>query len=155
MQRRVLRSIHYFALPCLALCLALAAQARNAHSFGGDYKILQVTKQDENVEVRLSLRVINYSGKDVEDATISLASSMVMRPEREPLDWEKQQAPFRNVTLHFNEHKIVPPLVGTFTIPASEYEHWQRKGAGPNFTIDFRDASGAQQHQRIDLVIAP
>ena len=153
MKRRVLRSFQYFGLPCLALCLALAAQA-NGHNFSADCKIVQVTKQDDNVEVKLSLRVINYSGADVKDATISLTSSLVTRPQGAAFDWEKEQTPFTNVTLRFNEHKIVPPLVSTFTIPAREYEQWQ-KGAGPRFVIDYQDASGEQQHQRIDVAPAP
>ena len=75
MQPRFLRSIQYFCLPCLVLCLALTAPARNTHNFGGDYRILQVTEQGDNVELRISLRVINFSGADVQDATISLTSS--------------------------------------------------------------------------------
>src|ERR1700686_3334675 len=72
MQRKVSRSFHYFALPCLALCLALGlaltAFATVAYNFAGSYRILQVTKleakqgarQAANVQLKLSLRVINY-----------------------------------------------------------------------------------------------
>lgn len=155
MQRRLLRPVQYFCLPCLALCLALAtqAQAKDGRNFGGDYRILQATQQGDNVELRVSLRVINFSGADVKKATISLASSLGTRPRREPFDWEKEQIPFKNVTLHFNEHKIVPPLVGTFTIPAGEYERWRR--GGPNFVIDYQNAAGEQRHERVALAPAP
>ena len=154
MQPRFLRSIQYFCLPCLVLCLALTAPARNTHNFGGDYRILQVTEQGDNVELRISLRVINFSGADVQDATISLTSSFAPLPHHEPFDWEQEQVPFKNVTLHFNEHKAVPRLVGTFTIPAREYERW-RKGEGPNFVIDYQSASGEQRHEHLALVPAP
>ncbi len=153
MQRKASRLFRCLCLPCLILCLALAAPARNTGNFGGDYRILHVAEQGDNVEVRVSLRVINNSGADVKAATISLSSSLVSSPRGEAFDWEKEQRPFRNVTLHFNEHKIVAPLVGTFTIPASEYERWQR--GGPNFMIDYQDASGEQRHQRIELAPAP
>ena len=153
MQPRFLRSIQYFCLPCLVLCLALTVPARNTHNFGGDYRILQATEQGDNVELRISLRVINYSGADVKKATISRASSLAPFPLREPFDWEKEQVPFKNVTLHFNEHKVVPGLVGTFTIPALEYERWPK--GWPNFMIDYKDAAGKQRHEHIALVPAP
>jgi hypothetical protein len=154
MQRRLLRAVQYFCLPCLALCLALLTQAKDGRNFGGDYRILQVTEQGDNVELRMSLRVINFSGADVKDATISLTSSLVRHPPSPAFDWEKEQAPFTNVTLHFNEHQIVPPLVGTFTIPAREYARW-RKGEGPNFMINYQDASGQPRRERIALAPAP
>jgi hypothetical protein len=154
MQRKASRFLIYWCLPCLVLSLALVAPARNTRNFGGDYRILQATEQGDNVELRISLRVINYSGADVQHATISLASSLATLPHREPFDWEKEQVPFKNLTLHFNEHKAVPPLVGTFTIPASEYERWPR-GQGPNFTIAYRDASGGRRHEHIALVPRP
>ncbi len=153
MQRKTSRFLIYWCLPCLVVCLALVAPARNTRNFGGDYRILQVTEQGDNVELRISLRVINLSGADVKRATVSLASSLAPFPRREPFDWEKEQVPFKNVTLHFNEHKIVPPLVGTFIIPAREYERWPR--GGPNFMIDYQDAAGKQRHEHIVLVPAP
>ena len=154
MQPKASRFLIFGCLPCLVVCLTLLAPARNTRNFGGDYRILQATEQGDNVELRISLRVINFSGADVQDATISLASSLAPFPHREPFDWEKEQVPFKNVTLHFNEHKIVPPLVGTFTIPAREYERWH-KGEGPNFVIDYQDASGGQRHEHVALVPSP
>jgi hypothetical protein len=154
MKHKVLRSFQY-SLPCLVLCLAFIAHARNTvgRNFGGDYKILQAADQGDNVAVRISLRVINNSGADVRDATIRLASSLPTPPSDDAFDWQKQQLPFRNVTLHFNEHKIVPRLVGTFNIPAQEYEQWQK--LGPTFTIAYHDASGERQFEKIALAPAP
>jgi hypothetical protein len=155
MQHRVLRSFQYFCLLGLVLCLTLEAQASNAHKFSALYQILKVTAQDDdNVQVELSLRVINYSGANVTDATISLVSSLVTGgPE---FEWEKEQVPFTNVTLPFNPHakKLAPALVGTFTIPADEYAQW-KKGAGPRFVIAYQDPAGEQQSVRIDTAPAP
>jgi hypothetical protein len=154
MQHRVLRSFVYFCLPGLVLCLALAAQASGVHSFTGAYRILKATAQDDgNVKVRVSLRVFNASGADVTNATISLVSSLVTAPAGETaFEWEKEQAPFTNVTLLFNPHlkKQPPALVGTFTIPNDEYAQWQM-GAGPRFVIEYQNAAGEQQHHRIDM----
>ena len=154
MQHRVLRSLQYFCLPGFVLCLMLAAQASSVHKFGGVYQILRVTAQDDdNVQVKLSLQVINDSGADVTDATISLVSSLVTNgPE---FEWEKEEVPFTNVTLLYNPHvkTVAPVLVGTFTIPADEYAQW-KKGAGPRFVIAYQDAAGEQQSFRIDMVPA-
>jgi hypothetical protein len=64
--------------------------------------------------------------------------------------WEKNETPFKDVELHYNEHKRVPPLEGTFTVPADEYKQWG-KGRGPNFVIDYNDASGKTHHEEIQI----
>jgi hypothetical protein len=181
MQRRGSRSfsLQHFALPCLALCLvaglalglAINAFASDARNFAGSYRITEVTRQAGNVQLRLSLRVINYSGADVNNATILLKSSLPhpgsdlhsppaeLRNQRPaPPDpesaWERKQPAFQGVTLHFNEHKIVPPLEAVFTVPAREYEQWM-KGARPNFVIRFQDAAGRTQQQAVELTNMP
>jgi hypothetical protein len=171
----------YFAAACVVLCLALTAYATVAYNFAGSYRILQVTKLDTrqgakqaaNVQLKLSLRVINYSGTDVSNATVSLKSSLphpgsdLRAPAREaaaasqhpvPLDpetaWEKKQPTFKGLTLHFNEHKFVRPLEATFTVPAREYEQWM-KGMRPNFVIEFQDAAGKTLRLPIQLTRMP
>ncbi len=139
-----------FAIAGLAL-EATRVFARNTGNFGGDYRVLKVTEQGESVVVKLSLRVINNSGADVKDATITLGSTL--HPMPEPTEaWEKEEIPLTVAVLHFNEHKIVAPLIKTFTIPANEYQQWSVKGSiGPNFTINYQDASGEQRHDRLEL----
>lgn len=155
MQHRVSRSFQYFCLLGLVACLALVAQASSAHKFSALYQILKVTEQDgDNVQVKVSLRVINNTGAKVTGATISLVSSLVIGgPE---FEWEKEEVPFTDVTLLYNPHvkNPVPALVGTFTIPADEYAQW-KKGAGPRFVIAYQDAAGEQQSFRIDMAPAP
>jgi len=156
MHRKFVRPIYQIFLPCLVVCLALAlgALAKNAHNFAGGYRILHVTEKGDSVEVQMSLRVINVSGEDVKDATISLRSSLRPIPRGEALDWEKEQPTFKGLTLNCNEPNIMPPLEATFTIHAREYDLW-RKGAEPNFIIDYHDALGAQRQERIRLVPEP
>ena|SRR5580700_309556 len=114
--RRSSRAFEYICVPSLLLCLALAALANNSRNFSGVYKILKVTEQGDSVEVQLSLRVVNHSAPDVTGATISLRSSLKHSPE--PTEaWEKNQTPFKDVELHYNEHKRVPPLDGTSPFP--------------------------------------
>src|ERR1700726_1340189 len=113
MRRKASRLFVYSCLPCLALCLALVAQAKNARNFAGTYRIVKATEQGENMEVRLSLQVINHSEADITGATISLRSSLTR--SRMPTEtWEKEAIPFKDVALNVNEHKRVAPLEGTF-----------------------------------------
>jgi hypothetical protein len=151
MQHRVLRSLRYFCLPALVLCLALTAQASNAHKFSALYQVLKVTEHGDSVEVQVSLQVFNHSGANVTGATISLVSSLVVPPLGPVFEWEKDEVPFTNVTLPYNAHvKVVgPALVGSFRIPADEYAQWQ-KGAGPRFVIAYANAAGEQQSFTVD-----
>jgi hypothetical protein len=128
--------------------------AKGAREFAGFYRIVQATNlDDDNVEVRISLRVFNYSEADVQDATISLVSWRPHAPGAAEA-WEKEQPSFQGVTLRVNERQAVPPLEGTFTVPAREYQQWL-KGPGPHFVIDYQDASGKPQHRTIELMRRP
>jgi hypothetical protein len=138
---------------CWAALGAVRGLAKGARQFAGFYRILQATNQDGRVEVRISLRVFNYSEADVQDATIRLVSSRPHPPGAAEA-WEKEQPAFQGVTLHVNERQVVPPLEGTFTVPAREYERWL-KGAGPRFVIDYQDDSGEAHHQAIELMRRP
>lgn len=137
-------------LPALG---ALPVFAKGPRKFAGFYRVIQATDQGDKVELRLSLQVFNYSDADVKDATISLKSSLP-HPAGAAESWEKEQPSFAGVVLRVNEHTIVPPLEGTFTVPAREYGGWL-KGARPGFVIDFRDASGKPQHRAIELARLP
>ncbi len=158
----------YLCLPCLALSLALTALANSVH-FAGTYHMTNVTKQGDMVQMKLSLRVVNYSGAEVTGATISLKSSLphassndtehaapagLAAPAAPGTEWEKSQPTFQGVTLHVNEHKKVAPLEATFTVPALEYEQWI-KGARPNFVIEFQNAEGKTVQEPVELVEHP
>jgi hypothetical protein len=155
MERWVIRSCRLSSFLCLVTGLTFLAHAQNrdGRSFGGNYKVLEASEQGDQMKLRVSLRVINYSGADVQHATIWLTSSLSMEPGAVQPDWVKQQLPFRNVSLNYNEHKIVAPLVGKFTIPVEEYGQWQR--GVPNFVIYYRDPAGKRRHERIALTPAP
>jgi hypothetical protein len=148
----------FLAIPVavVALLVALGATrvlAKGAREFAGFYRIMQATNQDDQVEVRISLHVFNYSEADVQDATISLTSSLPHPPGAGEA-WEKQQPSFQGVVLRVNERQVVPPLEGTFTVPAREYERWLKR-AQPHFVIDYQDASGKAQHRVIELMRRP
>jgi hypothetical protein len=137
----------------LATLGAARVLAKGAREFAGFYKILQATNQGDKVQVRISLRVFNYSEADVKDATISLESPLPHAPGAGEA-WEKEQPSLRGVALHVNERQVVPPLEATFTVTAGEYQRWL-KGAGPHFVISYQDASGMPRHRAIELMRRP
>ena len=138
---------------CLAALGAARVYAKGAREFAGFYKILKAVNQGDTVELRISLRVFNYSQADVKDATISLESSLPHPPGAGEA-WEKRQPSFRSVILHVNERQVAPPLEATFAVPAREYRLWL-KGAQPHFVIDYQDAAGKPQHRAIELMRRP
>ena len=145
------------AVACVISMLALEATrvfAKNLGNFGGDYKILKASPTGENIALKVSLNVINNSGADVKNVSITLASSLHPSPQPTAA-WEKEETPLKAAVLHYNEHKIVNPLVGTFSIPAAEYERMNQRGSGgPNFMISYQDAAGEQHYERMDLAPA-
>lgn len=154
--RKASRLFVYLCLPCLLLGLALVATAGHPGSFSGDYRIVKATPLPDNMmKVEFSLRVINGSGVDVKNATITLSSTLHRMPI--PTEaWETNQTPVTIPLLRYNEHKVYKPIEATFTVPTAEYERWSQKGSGgPNFTISFVDASGVQQHESVELSPAP
>jgi hypothetical protein len=128
-------------LVLLQLFAAAPVSAKDGRDFAGFYKVLQETNQVDEVEVKLSLRVFNYSSEDVTEATISLHSSL-------------PNPSFDGVAVNVNERKIVPPLVGTFKVSASDYAAW-KKGTRPPFVIEFTDASGKVHQEAIELAHVP
>jgi len=154
MQRgRAISKYAVIAVACVISMLALEATrvfANNGGNFGGDFTVLKAVEQGENEVVKVSLRVINNSGADVKNASITLASSLhfSLRPTEA---WEKDQTPIKASILRYNEHKVLGPLVGTFTIPAAEYQRMNQRGSGANFMITYKDASGVQHYERMDL----
>jgi hypothetical protein len=128
---------------------AVAGPFKGARDFAGAYGIVKATPEGNNVVVRLWLRVMNYGGADVNGATISLVGR-VPHPPGATEAWEKANPVFRGLVLRVNEHRVVPPLEGSFTVPAREYAQWQR-GNGPQFVIEFREPSGQARREVVEL----
>jgi hypothetical protein len=153
--RKSSRVFVYLCVTSLLLIAALGVKAGRPGQFTGDFRITSTTPLPENmVKVRFSMHVINMTGVDVTHASITLSSTL---HRTGPADaWEAKQTPITIELLRYNEHKGYKPIEATFTVPTAEYERWSQKGSGgPNFTISFVDASGVQQHDRVELSPAP
>lgn len=154
--RKASRVFVYLCVASLLLIAALGVRAGQPGQFYGDYKVTKLADEPNNmVRVRFTLRVINNSGVDVKNATITLSSTLHRMPIPTD-DWEKDQTPITIPLLRYNEHKIYKPIEATFNVPAAEFASWPLTGHGlPIFTISFVDASGVQQHERVEVSPAP
>ena len=95
--RKASRLFVYLCLPCLLLGLELVAAAGHPGSFSGHYRITQTTTLPDNmIKVRFEMRVINGSGVDVKDASVTLSSTLrrnrPARPGNQP-DSDHHPAP--------------------------------------------------------------
>jgi hypothetical protein len=153
--RKASRVFAYLCVPCLLLIAALGVRAGRPGQFTGDFRITQATPLPENMtKVRFSMHVINMTGVDVTHASITLSSTLHRTGPAEA--WETNETPITIEILRYNEHKTYKPIEATFTVPTAEYERWSQKGSGgPSFIISFVDASGVQQHDRVELSPAP
>src|SRR5271170_2656190 len=104
--RKSSRVFSYLCVTSLLLIAALGVKAGQPGQFFGDYKVSKLADEPNNmVRVRFTLRVINNSGVDVKNASITLSSTLHRMPIP-PEAWEKSQTPITIPLLRYNEHKI-------------------------------------------------
>ena len=127
-------------LGCLILLAVSTAAAKDGRDFAGFYEVSDVVEFVEEFQVTLTVRVFNYSGTEVNDATIMLEDSFL------------PGEPYGSfiTPVYFQDRESVR-LSDRFTIPRREYEGWQ-KGRTPSLTIDYMDADGNTVRRPIELV---
>ena len=127
-------------LVCLILLALGTAAAKDGRDFAGFYQVSEVVEFVEEFQVTLTVRVFNYSGADVNNATIMLEDSFL------------PGEPYGSfiTPVYFQDRESVR-LSDRFTIPRREYEGWQ-EGRTPRLTIDYMDADGNTIRRPIELV---
>jgi hypothetical protein len=146
-------SIHNKSWRFSALCWAVFAlwfssvplPAEHGRNFAGEFQIRNVADRGLAVEFELRVKVFNYSGADVKDATLSLASSRP-GPDRDAIDF---RGSFTGISIPYRNFV---ELDSVFTVPQAEYQRWQR-GSLPNLVVTYRDKSGREVQGRVELRI--
>lgn len=118
--------------------IPLLAVQGDGRDFAGFYGVADVQDLGEDVSLTLKLRVFNYSGADVSDATLRLRGNLAL---------EDTYGSFAEVWIMTGESVR---LEGTFVLPRHEYEQWE-KGATPHLRIEFSDAAGRPTEQVVEL----
>jgi hypothetical protein len=129
--------LHSYALKTCALLLAAAfalapisAMAKNGHEFSGFYSVDQITEQEDQLVISLSVQLFNYSQSDIQGAVITL---------RPTLPSPHAIGSFRTVKLWRDQGEV--RMTRQFTISRLEYDRWQQNGQ-PQLFVAYRDADG-------------
>jgi hypothetical protein len=126
----------------LVLAGALWAVAAGGRDFAGFFKLNNINNTADPVTLTLTMRVFNYSGSDVTNATITLLGSVV-----------PNQSYGRFVGVAIATGQSVT-LSSRFSIPQREYQLWQ-KGQSPNMMAQFTDSAGNPARCKIELAPGP
>jgi hypothetical protein len=135
-------TVLFLALTLAFLFSAFRAGADNGRDFAGMYNLVDTTDLGEQIRFEFRLRVFNYSGTDLSNATITLQDSFVPGSVYWSVD---------DVSIAPNESTV---LTQTVTVPKREYDQWQQ-GGQPNVTIRFRDSKNQNRKQRVELLRQP
>ena len=154
MQPRVPRSFHNFVLPCLVLCLALVAQAKDGRDFAGFYALSSVTQAEgkgaeadraATVGVTLTVQIFNYS--DLGDIKAPVLALLESGPSQALL------GKFGAVKVLPAKHDVI--VSGHFIVPKEAFQSWSRRGGSPKVVVMYRDAVGRTLRQNVQLSRRP
>jgi hypothetical protein len=127
----------------LVLLTALASLAKDGRDFAGSYSLTNVTEQNNEVKLTLTVQVFNNSDADIQQASLVLHQSgpgMTVQGAFPPVKV------FRNRTDVRLSHE--------FTVPREEYHRWQN-GMEPRLMVHFMGANGIEQRRTIQLARRP
>ncbi|MBV9300558.1 MAG: hypothetical protein JOY62_01070 [Acidobacteriaceae bacterium] len=117
--------------------------AEHGRNFAGEFQIRNVLDEGSAVKFDLHITVFNFSGADVNDATLTLADR---RLERSP-DSIEYRGSFTHISIRYRKST---ELDGSFTVPVREYHEWQR-GSVPNLVVTYTDESGKELRSSVEL----
>jgi hypothetical protein len=118
--------------------------AEHGRNFAGEFQVRNVVDEGSVVRFELHVKVFNFSGADVKDATLTLADR---RPGANPAAAIDYQGSFTNVSIGYRKSAV---LEGSFTVPVREYHAWQR-GAAPYLVVTYLDESGNELRSPVEL----
>jgi hypothetical protein len=128
----------------LALCFtSVRLAAEHGRNFAGEFQVRNVVDEGSIIKFELHVKVVNFSGADLRNATLTLADR---RPGQSP-DAMGYRGSFTEVSIRY--HKSIE-LDGSFMAPVREYEQWQR-GAAPALVVTYFDEAGKEHRDPVEL----
>jgi hypothetical protein len=131
---RLLRTL-CLVIPAIALSASVSAQRQD---FPATYKIADVSEQDNQVKLTLTLTIHNFSGEDVRDCGIVLNASTPHSAPIGTFSLVKLLSAYKDTTVSHS-----------FTLDKSEYERW-KAGVNPSLEILLSDGFGGTRIASID-----
>jgi hypothetical protein len=107
------------------------------------YRIHEGTEVGNSVQVKIQLKLFNYSGSDIKQGTVAVSDS---QPTRVGLGG------FKPIKLIRARGEV--NLMQEFTVSKVEYERWQH-GVSPSVFFLFTDSSGHALRRPIELIRRP
>ena len=135
--------IALFSIFALFVIAAVAVRAEHGRNFAGSYHLTDVADHGTIVKFDLHVKIFNFSGADVNGASVSLGGRTIQRDA----DAADYQGAFNDVSIPYR--KFVE-LSGTFTAPAREFHEWER-GAVPNLVVTYMNDEGKETRSRVEL----
>lgn len=128
----VLLAILTICAACATLMtqFALPAHAFGERDFAGVYSLTEPTALGDQVEVRFSARIFNYSDSEIVNATVRLKGAGAPKGGF---------AAFYGITLRDRESVRLSQEI---TVPRREYQLW-KTGQAPFLVIQYQSSSGA------------
>ncbi len=127
-----------WVLSLMLTCLIPAAISAQRSDFPATYRITDVSEEENQVELTLSLTVHNYSGGEIRNCGIVLKQSDPLSTPIGTFDLIEVFPSYQDITVSH-----------AFTVPRSEYARWER-GAEPRLDILLPDGSEGATVESID-----
>ena len=124
--RKVFPAICVFVISMLLSASLLSAPASE---FTGSYSLGSVTAAGHDVQIMISLEVVNNTSANVSNATLSL---------HDPRAGRVTYGDITGVSIVAGGSSQAS---GSFTVPRALYDSW-RKGSSPAMSLNYNDADG-------------
>ena len=121
-----------FCVVCLFFVLPTAVRAENGRDFAGQYTLSDVIKSNGSVNAMLTVRIVNYSGHDIQGARVVLAGLGTVIAD--------------NVGLANHASQAIRIAV---TISSRDFAHWR---SGPPLTVEYREIDGTLSRRAVELI---
>lgn len=131
---RAQRIMGLFLLFCVSIAPFPSARAENGRDFAGRYTLANIVEVNGTVSAMLTVRIINYSGRDIQGARVLLAGS------RTPIA--------DNVGLANHANQTIRVAV---TVSSREFAHWR---SGPHLSVEYRETDGSLSRRAVELMRA-
>ena len=131
---RVLRLMWLCLLCSVSLAPIPSAWAENGRDFAGQYTLTDVVSSNGAVSAMLTVRIVNYSGRDIQGARVLLAGTPTPIAD--------------NVGLANHANQWIRVAV---TVSTRELAHWR---SGPHLTVEYREIDGSLSRRAVELIRA-
>jgi hypothetical protein len=122
-------------LPCACLVPFSVVRAENGRDFAGEYTLSGIVESDGTVSAMLSVRIVNYSGHDIQGARLLLAGS--------------QTAIADHISFANHARRVIGMPV---TVSSREFARWRN---GLALAVEWSDIDGSVVRRPVELHRAP